>query len=385
MSRLKKFDYRIRDNRKRNILLISICLLTIVVVGIKLYRSYAKFEVETTEYEVINGTVVEPINAVEYLTSIVDDNPNTMFVDDTPDENIRYMGANPNNYVKFNNELWRIIGVMNNVDGGVVSGDDASRVKIIRAESLGEFPYYDECADENWTDNGDGTYTCSALRFNNNWPNSTVNEILTTYYNNGTHAAYHGTMYINNKWINYPTTAINFTSNGLNNKSKSLLETATYYLGGYNATSEDQYNYQTMISSKWYEAERTNEGNNNPLTWTGNLGLMYPSDYGYATNGGSTSNKTLCDGYALYTLNNSDRLFCKINNYLYDKKNQWTITPRTDYYSLITSLSNSGFITNLSSHHGYNISPVLYLKSTVKIVAGPNSDGSSTKPYRLTI
>ena len=35
--------------------------------------------------------------------------------DDTSDKNLRYIGANPNNYVKFNNELWRIIGVFNNV------------------------------------------------------------------------------------------------------------------------------------------------------------------------------------------------------------------------------------------------------------------------------
>ena len=29
----------------------------------------------------------------------------------------RYIGANPNNYVKFNDELWRIIGVFD-VDNG---------------------------------------------------------------------------------------------------------------------------------------------------------------------------------------------------------------------------------------------------------------------------
>ena len=29
----------------------------------------------------------------------------------------RYIGANPNNYVKFNDELWRIIGVFGVDDG----------------------------------------------------------------------------------------------------------------------------------------------------------------------------------------------------------------------------------------------------------------------------
>ena len=34
--------------------------------------------------------------------------------DNTSDANIRYEGANPNNYVSFNDELWRIIGVFGN-------------------------------------------------------------------------------------------------------------------------------------------------------------------------------------------------------------------------------------------------------------------------------
>src|SRR5574344_1562958 len=38
--------------------------------------------------------------------------------DGTSDNNLRYIGATPNNYVSFNGELWRIIGVMNNIDNG---------------------------------------------------------------------------------------------------------------------------------------------------------------------------------------------------------------------------------------------------------------------------
>ena len=43
---------------------------------------------------------------------------NTLAYDGTADNNLRYVGANPCNYVSFNNELWRIIGVMNNIDDG---------------------------------------------------------------------------------------------------------------------------------------------------------------------------------------------------------------------------------------------------------------------------
>ena len=49
--------------------------------------------------------------------------------DNTSDANIRYEGSNPNNYVKFNDELWRIIGVF---------GDN---IKLIRNEALGDLSW----------------------------------------------------------------------------------------------------------------------------------------------------------------------------------------------------------------------------------------------------
>ena len=49
--------------------------------------------------------------------------------DNRPDQNIRYYGSDPNNYVKFNNELWRIIGVFGN------------NVKLVRSESLGDLSW----------------------------------------------------------------------------------------------------------------------------------------------------------------------------------------------------------------------------------------------------
>ena len=46
----------------------------------------------------------------------------------------RYRGASPKNYVTFNNEVWRIIGVFPTDDG---TGKIENRIKIIRNESIG--------------------------------------------------------------------------------------------------------------------------------------------------------------------------------------------------------------------------------------------------------
>ena len=53
----------------------------------------------------------------DYLASI-DKESNGLEIDDTNDQNLRYVGATPKNYISFNNELWRIVGVFNvyNID-----------------------------------------------------------------------------------------------------------------------------------------------------------------------------------------------------------------------------------------------------------------------------
>ena len=87
------------------------------------------------------------VYAATYIESLRSSNTTTMNNDD-PDGNVRYMGTNPNNYVSFNNELWRIIGVFNIKSS--VSGSTQKRVKIIRNESLGTTAW-DSGAVNDWS------------------------------------------------------------------------------------------------------------------------------------------------------------------------------------------------------------------------------------------
>ena len=45
----------------------------------------------------------------------LDKTKNGLEIDETTDKNLRYVGASPKNYLKFNDEIWRIIGVFNNI------------------------------------------------------------------------------------------------------------------------------------------------------------------------------------------------------------------------------------------------------------------------------
>ncbi|MDY5874428.1 MAG: hypothetical protein SPK36_06555, partial [Bacilli bacterium] len=92
----------------------------------------------------------------------------SMFASDDADKNVRYIGADPSNYVYFNCsdynnptadtcELWRIIGVFNNVTKG--DGTKENLVKIIRDESIGNIA---------WDDNNVNDWSTATLQQNLN-------------------------------------------------------------------------------------------------------------------------------------------------------------------------------------------------------------------------
>ena len=146
MSSLKKFDYRIKDNRKRNIFLCGIVFVIVTMIGVKIYQSKAQFTSTTDELELVSGKVrltctdkVKPDYNQEltnYVNELYESGVCPELVDDeTEDNNIRYIGATPDNYIWFNDELWRIIGVINNVEGE--NGKTETRIKLVRDESLG--------------------------------------------------------------------------------------------------------------------------------------------------------------------------------------------------------------------------------------------------------
>ncbi len=60
------------------------------------------------------GVCFPPKSASDTITDLLPSNSDELYKDEHGD--IRYYGATPNNYVSFNNELWRIIGV---IDGKI--------------------------------------------------------------------------------------------------------------------------------------------------------------------------------------------------------------------------------------------------------------------------
>ena len=253
--------------------------------------------------------IMYPQNASEYIESLLTSNPETMNNDD-PDGNVRYMGADPNNYVSFNNELWRIIGAFK-ID------NQSNKVKLVRTESIGS-DYWSTVSDNNWNNSNLKTY---------------LNQ---TFYNK------------------------------INTDSKNLISEEIYYLGG--PTSG---NFELLNSREYYELERSSiVYNGNPYTVIQNIGLIYPSDYGYASSGD-------CFEIELNKYNNG----CMLNNYLNRNVDQWIQTPFSQWSDITVSLTSSGYINWARVNEvKYEMFPSLYLKSTVNIIGG---SGTKDNPFVL--
>ena len=132
----------------------------------------------------------------------------------------------------------------------------------------------------------------------------------------------------------------------------------------------------------FYERERgTTVYTGRPTTWTGKVGLMYPSDYGYATSGGTTKDRNACLAKELYNWNLSDFSDCKGNDYLLDTNNwQWTLAPGSDDANGVFNVIGVGYVGNDFARITYAVRPALFLKSSILLDKGT---GESSNPYTL--
>ena len=123
VSKLNKEDYS-----KCSIVFDENGIAKVSILGRGIFKGLKVIEATKTSAEVIKLEAPKyGITAVEYIKQQYEYDGDGLKIDNTKDQNIRYYGSNPNNYVSFNNELWRIIGVFDN------------NVKLMRKNYLGCF------------------------------------------------------------------------------------------------------------------------------------------------------------------------------------------------------------------------------------------------------
>ena len=255
------------------------------------------------------------------------------------DGSYRYAGANPNNYVCFganastcpSDNLYRIIGVF------------GSEVKLIKAD-------YSTTSQTGTTAAYYDTYF--GMGYNRNYYKG--------FLSTSSIGVYYWNLSENNTWSSSNLTITNLNNifyNSFADIWKNKITDATWYVGGYNTNN--------ATPSIWFKAESTG------LTWVGKIGLIYISDYGYAT----------IPDYWITNMSSYNSV--SSNNWIHMGLYEWSISRRSNGTTYAYYLDEAGSVQHYLVHRddmAFAIRPCFYLTSSTTYVSGT---GTQSDPIRI--
>ena len=334
--------------------------------------SYTVDNINNLPDKIIVNLENKGINAIEYLTKLQEidtNNINGLFIDDTKDKNLRYTGANPNNYVEFANtgELWRIVGIFNVTDSNGVTNRN---IKLVRDESLGQY---------SWDATGNDDYGI------NDWSEADLMQELNGDYLNTNLTANKTNWY--NSYLESTTQKPVFRQTGVfdytkvvKEKYQNMINNSVWNLGGNEYTGSVPYSIPLQSQ---YTAERGTATYQNirATTWTGKVGLIYASDYGFASTNAECRNNLRAGVTYINNKYDFSNGKCNTDNWLAKESWYWTLSPYTNGNNLIFGVrGNDAVVDRYSAYITNNVSPSVYLKSDIKFI---NGIGTKNNPYIL--
>ena len=141
-----------------------------------------------------------------------------------------------------------------------------------------------------------------------------------------------------------------------------MIQNTMWNLGGFSGSQGLDELYESERGAEVYSGHETKSSDY--------IGLIYPSDYGFASTYESCSLDPLFD------------IRCRNNNWLFKDDWYWTISPLSSYVSYVVDVFSDGFLTYDHALNRAGVRPSLYLKQDVKVVGGT---GTSSDPYTLEI
>jgi len=253
----------------------------------------------------------------------------------------------------FNGERYRIIGLFNNVS---TSSGNKDLVRIVK-----------------------GTYSSNAQYWNNSYFTLT-----------GSNNRYYPNYFVRNNAANDKSTIYTYLNttfyNTLGSTYRNYIQSVNWNLGAIENVNN--------TATEFYEAEHGNTASSDysVTSFDYNIGLFYPSDFGFAYNDSTCLSRDL----GSYASNNA----CYSNNWMNSiiTSNAWTMTSST-YYTTSQSGNGNNRRTNYiyytfylgsnrnlvrqntysnGNYRSYAVYPSFYLKDDVTISSG---DGSYDNPY----
>ena len=271
----------------------------------------------------------------------------------------RYAGLGPNNYVTFNGESWRIVGVFETENE---DGEFAKRVKIVKNTQLQIDPTIVWDTSRSSINSGmgisqwgeSGTYEGADL----------MRTLNTAYYNRTTGTCYTGP--------NGVGSSCTFASIGLNSTARNMVDTVKWYTG----TSDiDAMFYESYGYERSYDhlgSTGTGETVTRTSFWYGKVGLLYASDYGYADGNSSLGYVSIMEDYSPGS-----------RNWIFRSGEGIPFITTVDLSpdNVLRIVGNTGAVSKARVGNRFYIRPAVYLKPTIKITGG---SGTSSSPYTLS-
>ena len=264
-----------------------------------------------------------------------------LYSDDTRAGRYVYKGSNPDNYIMFNDELWRIVA--KEADG---------TYKIVRNQVLANMPF-DEKGNRDKSSNGaggtycaNGSYGCNAWAVNDNY----VNEYSSSSKLEGTvlkDASLN--TYLNGEYYN-----------GLSSEAQRLIVSHEWNVGPITSESNQMGTPELTVQDE----ER--------IKWNGKVALLTQSDALLAN-----SNEAQCGSAADHSTNAS---ICKTTNYLIPSSvwYYWLVSPFTQGSYYVYAVLGDGRIFNGTyAYDSVGVRPAVYLSTNLQL----SGSGTQSDPY----
>ncbi len=331
---MRKIKRRKEKNKKR-IIVISLFLFLIIMTS-----GYAAFNTNISLHA--KGNIkCNPQNIEEKIKKDITTEGDGLYKDEYTEGRFVYRGTNPNNYIEFNNELWRII-----------AKEQDGTLKIVRNDFLDQKMSFDTAGNRTtgYCSQGDApTNGCNA------WSSTA-------------------------SMLGSPAEFINGSFRGIVDKDSEI----NTYLNGeyYNSLSPEAQNliinYDYNIGGVTYNTSLTMQEqleNESTYKWNGKVALINLSDYMLAN-----SNQEQC-GTSGDNYSSGNFGTCRNTTWMYyNNRIWWTLTP----YALsdtVWDINGSGHLGN-GYKTGINVEyvrPVVHIKSSLTVCG----EGTQNNPYQI--
>ena len=244
-----------------------------------------------------------------------------------------YKGLNPNNYIEFNNELWRII-----------SKEADGTYKILRNEILPKKRAFDSVGARTtgYCSQGD-----ALLHGCNVWSSTASMVGSPAEFVNG---PYRGVVDKDSEMLTYLNSE--YLENITENRDKIVGH--DYNIGSVDSNNNDL--------SAQIEGEKL-------YKWNGKVGLISESDYLNAN-----SNQELCGTHRKF---NDNYATCKNNDWMYISWTWWTLSPYGNNSFNIWAVYDGGSLYTSYAFLSQGIRPAVYLTSNLSL----SGSGTQSDPF----